>query len=81
MNAAASTHPFALQILEATAYLHKQGIMHRDLKPENVMFAQDIETNLEAQDVGQAFNVKLIDLGMSAYYSANNPLRGDHCSV
>ncbi|KAL0031709.1 hypothetical protein WJX79_002351 [Trebouxia sp. C0005] len=66
----------AAQILEATAYMHKQGIIHRDLKPENIMFAQDVETNIESEDLLKAFNVKIIDLGMSAYYEPNNPLKG-----
>ena len=50
--------------------------MHRDLKPENIMFAQNVQTNVETDDVHQAYNVKLIDLGMSAYYNPNVPLRG-----
>ncbi len=67
-----------MQILEATAYIHKQGIIHRDLKPENIMFAQDVETNIESEDLLKAFNVKIIDLGMSAYYEPNNPLKGNN---
>ncbi len=66
-----------MQILEATAYLHKQGIIHRDLKPENIMFAQDVETNIETEDLLQAYNVKIIDLGMSAYYEPDKPLKGN----
>ena len=68
----------SMQILEATAYMHKQGIIHRDLKPENIMFAQDVETNIESEDLLKAFNVKVIDLGMSAYYEPNNPLKGNN---
>ncbi len=67
-----------MQILEGTAYMHKQGIIHRDLKPENIMFAQDVETNIESEDLLKAFNVKIIDLGMSAYYEPNNPLKGNN---
>jgi len=29
------------QILEATKYLHEQGIAHRDLKPENILLTDD----------------------------------------
>ena len=56
--------------------MHKQGIIHRDLKPENIMFAQDVETNIESEDLLKALNVKIIDLGMSAYYTPNTPLKG-----
>ena len=65
-----------LQILEAAAHLHKHGIIHRDLKPENVMFAQSIQTNVDTEDVQQAYNVKLIDLGMSAYFNPDVPTKG-----
>ena len=50
--------------------------MHRDLKPENIMFAQNVQTNVETEDVQQAYNVKIIDLGMSAYFDPNVPLKG-----
>ncbi|KAL3154387.1 hypothetical protein ABBQ32_013863 [Trebouxia sp. C0010 RCD-2024] len=66
----------AAQILEAVAHLHKHGIIHRDLKPENVMFAQNIQTNVDSEDVQQAYNVKLIDLGMSAYFDPDVPTKG-----
>ncbi|MDE6553478.1 MAG: protein kinase [Muribaculaceae bacterium] len=39
------------QLLEATAYLHSQGVLHNDIKPENVMVSR----------IGD--QVKLIDLG------------------
>lgn len=26
------------QVLEATVYMHSQGVVHRDLKPENVRY-------------------------------------------
>ena len=50
--------------------------MHRDLKPENIMFAQSVQTNVETEDVHQAYNVKIIDLGMSAYFDPHVPLKG-----
>lgn len=75
-NATGFWHLCDLQILEAVAYLHKHGIIHRDLKPENVMFAQSIQTNVDTEDVQQAYNVKLIDLGMSAYFNPDVPTKG-----
>lgn len=65
-----------LQILEAVGYLHKNGIIHRDVKPENIMFAQNVQTNVETEDAQQAYNVKLIDLGMSAYFDPDVPTKG-----
>lgn len=39
------------QMLEAVAYLHRQGILHRDLKPENVLVADGV--------------VRLLDFGLA----------------
>ena len=41
------------------------------------MFAQDVKTNIEATNLNQAFNVKIIDLGMSTYYKPDVPLKGE----
>lgn len=43
-------------LLEAVAYLHRNGIVHRDIKPENVLFVTEDEEDLR---------VKLIDFGLS----------------
>lgn len=40
------------------------------------MFAQNIQTNVDSEDVQQAYNVKLIDLGMSAYFDPDVPTKG-----
>jgi calcium-dependent protein kinase len=48
------------QILSAIKHLHDRNICHRDLKPENILFESK---NKEAQ-------VKLIDFGLSKYFSA-----------
>jgi eukaryotic-like serine/threonine-protein kinase len=41
-----------LQICEALAYCHEQGIIHRDIKPENIMLQED-------------GNIKIIDFGIA----------------
>lgn len=69
-------HLCDLQILEAVGCLHKNGIIHRDVKPENIMFAQSVQANVETKDMQQAYNVKLIDLGMSAYFDSDAPTKG-----
>jgi serine/threonine protein kinase len=43
-------------LLEAVAYLHRNGIVHRDIKPENILFVTQDNDDL---------SVKLIDFGLS----------------
>jgi serine/threonine protein kinase len=43
-------------LLEAVAYLHRNGIVHRDIKPENILFVTEDDEDL---------SVKLIDFGLS----------------
>merc|ERR1719221_2166076 len=45
------------QILQATFYMHSNGIAHRDLKPENFLF---LNKNAIGDNV-----LKLIDFGLS----------------
>uniref|UniRef100_A0A6B2LA67 non-specific serine/threonine protein kinase n=1 Tax=Arcella intermedia TaxID=1963864 RepID=A0A6B2LA67_9EUKA len=40
------------QMLEATKYLHDQGIAHRDLKPENILFKDETEEIIKLSDFG-----------------------------
>jgi calcium/calmodulin-dependent protein kinase I len=49
-------------ILQAVAYLHRQGIIHRDLKPANIMFGSETELG----------NVKVTDFGLSAKFEKGN---------
>ena len=53
----------ARQLIEATIYMHGQGIMHRDLKPENVVF-----TSKSKED----HHVKIIDLGLAKLFTKSN---------
>ncbi|XP_012678627.1 calcium/calmodulin-dependent protein kinase type IV [Clupea harengus] len=47
------------QILEAVAYLHKNGVVHRDLKPENLLYADmSLDAPLKIADFGLS---KIID--------------------
>jgi len=47
----------ALEICDALAYIHGQGVVHRDLKPENIM-------------VGADDRIKLIDFGIASKVGA-----------
>ncbi|CAL0322922.1 unnamed protein product [Lupinus luteus] len=64
-----------IQILNAVAFCHLQGVVHRDLKPENFLFtSKDENSTLKAIDFGLSDYVKpderLNDIVGSAYYVA-----------
>ena len=50
------------QIISAIEYIHKMGIAHRDLKPENILINKNNE-------------IKLIDFGLSKYFSKGELLK------
>jgi len=43
---------YFLQMLQATQYLHKQGIAHRDLKPENILLKDKTHSVIKLSDFG-----------------------------
>lgn len=72
-----------IQILNAVAFCHLQGVVHRDLKPENFLFmSKDENSQLKAIDFGLSDFVKpeerLNDIVGSAYYVAPEVLHGSY---
>jgi tRNA A-37 threonylcarbamoyl transferase component Bud32 len=73
-------------LLEAVAYLHRNGIVHRDIKPENILFVtkDDDDLSVKLIDFGLARrHRKGIDASMSnpvgtAYYMSPELLRGKY---
>lgn len=57
-----ATSKIIKQILEATLYLHKLGIMHRDIKPENILLADRFDIP----------SVKIADFGLSKLAGPND---------
>ena len=54
-----------VQICDALAHAHGQGVMHRDLKPSNVMLAENAPENS---------NVRIVDFGLAKVISGDQKL-------
>jgi energy-coupling factor transporter ATP-binding protein EcfA2 len=52
----AETVAISIQVGQALAYIHNQGIIHRDIKPSNIMLLRS--------DPGTPLHVKLMDFGL-----------------
>jgi len=52
------------QVLDAVAYMHREGVVHRDLKPENLLYqCQDEDSKIMISDFGLS---KMEDSGIMA---------------
>jgi serine/threonine protein kinase len=62
------THELFTALVEAVAYLHKNGVVHRDLKPSNIL--------LQYEEGSERVYVRLIDFGIASLpgQPANAPL-------
>jgi len=77
------TAQLALQLVEALAYAHQQGVLHRDVKPANIMV--DDQDNLYLMDFGLAgwaeqASTRLTEAGVvmgTPAYMAPEQARGD----
>ena len=57
---------YFFQIISGIDYIHSQGIVHRDLKPENLL-------------INKMGILKIIDFGLSNYYSKEGKLLSTSC--
>jgi len=57
-----------LQIADALAAVHEQGVVHRDLKPENILFTGPVIAGLRAIPP-----LKLVDFGIAKIPDAHEP--------
>lgn len=58
---------FAMQLLEACEFLHRNRIIHTDLKLENILLMNDREVHRDGHQVPESSRIKLIDFGGACY--------------
>jgi tRNA A-37 threonylcarbamoyl transferase component Bud32/tetratricopeptide (TPR) repeat protein len=65
-----------MQLLQAMAYLHRQGVLHRDLKPSNVLVTKDGQVHVVDFGLATTVDAQRTDAMGTVLYMAPEILRG-----